>query len=80
MAYWSDLLAEWQTAVRKKAIEAFFISATENRNNTRTTYQTLGSIQAFTDYLIRMAQQEAYGHQPNVMLNSTFGVTENGQL
>ena len=78
--YWQELLAEWQAAVRKKSIEAFFISAVENRNNMRTTYQTLGSVTMYTDYLIRMAQQESMGIGMNVMTHSTFGVTENGQL
>jgi len=77
---WAQILAEWQTALAKKAIEAFFIAGVENRNNMRTTYQSLGSIQAFTDYLIRMAQQEAMGGDMNVMCHSTFGVTENGRL
>ena len=79
MGYWNDLLSEWQTAVRKRQTEAFFLSAVENRNNQRTTYQMLGSITKYTDYLIDQAAMEAEGHDTNVMLQSTFGVTENGR-
>lgn len=78
--YWQELLAEWLVAVRKNATHAFFIAGVENRNNQKTTYQTLGSIQAYTDYLIKMADQEKYSTGNNIMTSSTFGVTRNGQL
>ena len=78
--YWQELLAEWLVAVRKNATHTFFISGVENRNNQRTTYQTLGSIQAYTDYLIRMADQEKHSVGHNIMTSTTFGVTRNGQL
>lgn len=80
MGYWATLLEEWKVALRKGTVEAFFISSVENRNQQRTTYQSLGSIQAYTDYLIRMAEAENAGNSANVMQSITFGVTRGGYL
>ena len=78
--YWRDLLAEWQSAIIKRNVDSFFIESVENRQNMQTKYSSMGSVQAFTDYLIKMASEETlYGNDPlnqNVMRNSTFAVGE----
>ena len=78
--YWQDLLKEWQAAVRTRNIESFFLNTVENRNNQRTVYQNLGSITAYTEYLVRQAANEIeYGNDPlqsNVIRNTTWGVGE----
>ena len=82
VTYWNDLLNEWRIALAKKAMETFFISSVENRNNMRTTYTNLGnSAEKFTDWLIKMRDNALYNqHGANVMQSLTFGVTERGQL
>ena len=81
VAYWDALLLEWQTALAKKAIEQFFISSVENRNNLRTTYTSLsGNAERFTDWLVRCRSNAAYNQfGMNVNQCLTFGVTNNGQ-
>ena len=80
MGFWSNLLAEFQIALAKKDTDSFFYNSVENRNQQRTTYQELGSLQRYHDYLIKMASSERAGVEPNVMSSMTFGVTQNGQL
>jgi hypothetical protein len=80
MGYWQTLLAQWKVALASASVDAFFVSNVENRAGQRTTYQSLGSIQAYTDYLIAKAAAERLGSDENIMGSLTFGVTRAGQL
>ena len=56
---WQSILDEWKTALADRDMESFFISASENRVEMRTTYTKLGNITAFTGWLEGKAADEA---------------------
>lgn len=41
-----------------RPIKSFFLEGSENIREMRSTYQSLDSVQKFTDYLLQMAQEE----------------------
>lgn len=58
---WTQMLADWKTALARRDINSFFLASYENRNEMRTTYTKLGNIQEFTAYLEAKAAEESAG-------------------
>lgn len=56
---WADELTRWKDALVSRKVDAFFLAATENRNEMRSVYRKLSDIQAFTEWLEQKAAQEA---------------------
>jgi len=55
---WVELYESWKEALANNNINAFFLKAEENSHEMRTTYQTLGNIERFTNYLRKRALWE----------------------
>jgi hypothetical protein len=80
-AYWQGLIDEFDVAMAGKAIEAFFISSVENRNNMRTTYTNLANnAPKFREWLVAMRDNASSGRGEGVMSFLTFGVVSGGRF
>lgn len=58
---WAAELVRFKNALAERNVESFFISATENSRQMRTTYTKLGNIQSFLEWLESKATEEASG-------------------
>lgn len=74
--FYRDFYARWiQYVSTDKPINSFFLSGSENISEMRATYQTLGSVEKFTEYLLNKAQEEeAYGGNTGLMNSSCFQI------
>jgi len=68
-----ELLAKWREAILNQEIEAFFTKAEENSTEMRTTYQTLGNIERFSEWLEKKARDEINGHTRGQMYSLNVG-------
>ena len=72
--FWQNTLEKFKDYIETGSnVDAFFISGSQNMRDLRTTYQSLGSIAAFLDYLERKAQVEAAGAEQGAAFFSLMG-------
>jgi hypothetical protein len=55
---WTSELERWKNALSDRNIDSFFIRTSENSNQMRTVYNSLGDIQKFTEWLEQKASME----------------------
>ena len=70
---WAQTLINWKDAISSGQIERFLISSVENSREMRTSYQTLGSVAKFTEWLEMKASEESTGYSPGTIFISVGG-------
>ena len=58
---WAAELVRFKDALTERNVDQFFVAATENSRQMRTTYTKLGNIQSFLEWLESKAAEEASG-------------------
>ena len=64
---WAALLESWKTSLVEREIDSFFIQSAENGRELTNTYQSLGGIERFTEFLERKARDEANLDEPGIV-------------
>ncbi len=79
--FYQDLYVKWLTYIATgKPVKSFFLLGDENIREMRSTFQSLGSIAAFTDWLRKQAQDEcANGGDLTQVGASCFDVMGDGR-
>lgn len=72
--FYTDLLAKFKAhMLTEMPVDAFFINSAQNIRDMRATYQNLGSISRWIDWLEQKAQEEQAGNAPGAALFSIMG-------
>lgn len=58
---WTQMYSDWLDAIAARNIQSFFNRSYENGREMRTTYNTLGDQQRFTEWLANKATEESLG-------------------
>jgi hypothetical protein len=70
---WSDELIKWRNALASRNPDHYFMAGHENKQQMRVTYKSLGSVQAFTEWLESKAAMESEGYDQGALLSSVGG-------
>lgn len=77
MGFYKEFYDKFKAHLLVKPVDSFFISSSENVNRMRTTYQALGSLTRFLEYLEQkvieeLALEEGFLNEPGAAAFTSF--------